>query len=247
MSTSSSSARGGRTSSSTLSRFIAVFLSRALAAGERAAPGAALAKQRRGATDSVDLGAAGGEADGVGDPISAGAAVTDDGDAAQAELLGRAEDAHADAVASGAAGALGEHVKALLGAEAVEGYGGAAPGGHRLLRVAGRGLGDRVLDDLAAGVGAAGRADAMRQPRAVAARAAIEAGLAGLVLGAALVAAGARGSLLRDGHRSRDGSGSLSKPPAQPAMRRLPAGKIWIHPPGGEEAFGLSRHIAIDD
>ena len=54
-------------------------------AGERAAAGAALAQQRRGAPDRVDLGAAGGEADRVGDPLGAGAAVADDGDAAQAE------------------------------------------------------------------------------------------------------------------------------------------------------------------
>ena len=57
----------------------------ARSAGERAAAGAALAQQRRGAPDRVDLGAAGGEADRVGDPLGAGAAVADDGDPAQPE------------------------------------------------------------------------------------------------------------------------------------------------------------------
>ena len=45
-------------------------------------------------------------------------------DAVEAEqLVGRAEDAHADPVGGGGAGALGEHLEALLGAEAVEGDG----------------------------------------------------------------------------------------------------------------------------
>src|SRR4029077_7384174 len=66
--------------------------------------------------------------------------------------------------------------------------------------------GDFVRDDLTPGVGPAGGADAVRQARAVATRAAVEAGLAGLVVGAPLVAAGAGSSLLRDGHETRDGS-----------------------------------------
>ncbi len=69
------------------------------------------------------------------------------------------------------------------------------------------GSGDRVFDHLATRVRAAGGADAVRQARAVATGAAVEPCLACLVLGAPLVAAGAGSSLLRDGHRSRDGSG----------------------------------------
>src|SRR5690606_17596770 len=65
----------------------------------------------------------------------------------------------------------------------------------RLLGGGGR-LGGPPADDLAAGVGAAGRAHPVRQPRAVAARAAVDRRLAGLVVGAPLVAAGAGGSLL---------------------------------------------------
>ena len=48
--------------------------------GERAAAGAALAQQRRGAPDRVDLDAAGRQPDRVGDALGAGAAVADDGD-----------------------------------------------------------------------------------------------------------------------------------------------------------------------
>ena len=62
-----------------------------------------------------------------------------------------------------------------------------------LLRVGGRRrrLGDGVFDHLTPRVGAAGRADAMRQAGAVAARAAVQPRLAGLVVRAPLVAAGA--------------------------------------------------------
>src|SRR4051795_6811680 len=89
-STSSSSARCSRTSVSTSSLVMVDFLSRAVpvarpGGGERAAAGAALAQQRRGPLDRIDLDRAGGGADGVGDPLGAGAAVADDGDPAQAE------------------------------------------------------------------------------------------------------------------------------------------------------------------
>ena len=79
--------------------------------------------------------------------------------------------------AAASAGALGEHLEALLGPEAVEGDGHAAPGRHysSASGAAARRLGDRVRDHLTAGVGAAGRADPVRQARAVAARAAVEA------------------------------------------------------------------------
>ena len=48
----------------------------------------------------------------------------------EAELPGRAEDADPDPVGGGGASALGQSLEALLGAEPVEGDGGAVPGRH---------------------------------------------------------------------------------------------------------------------
>ena len=95
-------------------------------------------------------------------------------DAVEAELVGRAEDAQPDPVGGGQPRALGEHVEALLGAEAVEGDGHAAPGRHRYSASGAAPRSDRrpCADHLTPGVGAAGRADPVRQARAVAARAA---------------------------------------------------------------------------
>ena len=65
----------------------------------------------------------------VADPLR-GRDDLDPVDAVEAQLAGRAEDANADPVGGGQPRALGEHVEALLGPEAVEGDGHAAPGGH---------------------------------------------------------------------------------------------------------------------
>jgi hypothetical protein len=61
------------------------------------------------------------------------------------------------------------------------------------------------VHDLATGVGAARRADAMRQTRAVARRAGVVRRRRDLVLGAALGRAGVRLLLLGDGHGDREG------------------------------------------
>ena len=74
----------------------------------------------------------------------------------------------------------------------------------------GRRVDDFVGDDLAAGVGAACLQTRCAGP-AVAARAATQRRLTGLVVGAPLVAPGTRGSLLRDRHRSRNASGFSSR------------------------------------
>src|SRR5215207_6421991 len=74
----------------------------------------------------------------------------------------------------------------------------------RLSRGGRLGLGE--ADHLTAGVGAAGGTDAVRQPGAVAARALVQSRASRPVLGAALVAPGARGALLGDGHEGGDGS-----------------------------------------
>ncbi len=65
----------------------------------------------------------------VADPLPAGDDL-DALDAVEAELARRAEDAQLDAVGGGRAGALGERLESLLGAEPVEGDGRAARGGH---------------------------------------------------------------------------------------------------------------------
>ncbi len=111
----------------------------------------------------------------VADPLRGGDDLDPVG-AVEPELLGRAEDAQTDPVGCCKARALGEHVEALLGPEAIQGHGRA--GTQALLRVGGsRGrLGDLVLDHLAPGVGTAGRADPVRQARTVTARAAAEGG-----------------------------------------------------------------------
>ncbi len=90
-----------------------------------------------------------------------------------------------------------------LGPAAVEGdrLSPATPDGASPVRV---GFADLVHDHLAPGVGAAGRADAMRQPRAVAARALVQPRLRRRVRRAALVAALRGGSFLRDGHRDAE-------------------------------------------
>ncbi len=79
-------------------------------------------------------------------------------------------------VGGGRARAVDHRLAPPLGATAVEGHG---DGQGLLLRVGSRlargRLADLVLDHLAAGIGAAYGADAMRQPRAVAARALVEA------------------------------------------------------------------------
>ena len=66
-------------------------------------------------------------------------------DAVEARAAGRAEDAHADPVGRGEPRALGEHVEALLGAEAVEGDGHAAPGRHGYSESGGRRRGSATL------------------------------------------------------------------------------------------------------
>src|SRR6185295_2836598 len=97
-------------------------------------------------------------------------------------------------------GACGEHAKALLSPEAIQGDGHAVPQ-EALLRVGGsrRRLGNRVFDDLAPSVGATRRTYAVRQPRAMAARTPVQACLASLMIGPSLIATRTGGSLLRDG------------------------------------------------
>src|SRR5690242_20353667 len=90
MSTSSSSARSSRTRAKTSSRYTLPCLCFTAFLDEGAAAGAALVKERRGEAAGVDLDVAGGEADGVGDALGAGAAVADDGDPAQAKEDGAA-------------------------------------------------------------------------------------------------------------------------------------------------------------
>ena len=72
----------------------------------------------------------------------------------------------------------------------------------RRRRARGRGRGRSGRDDLAAGVGAADRADAVRAARAVALRARVHGGRADLVLRAALGGAAVRLLFLGDGHRA---------------------------------------------
>src|SRR5581483_6041581 len=110
-----------------------------------------------------------------------------------------AEDPQPDAVRGRQAGTADHRLDPPLGATAVEGHG---DGQGLLLRVgsrlASRRLADLVPDHLAAGVRAADRADAMREARAVAPRTLVEARRADRVSRAPLIAACARGSLLRD-------------------------------------------------
>ena len=112
----------------------------------------------------------------VGDPLR-GRHHLDPVDPVEAELALGTEDADADPVGGGEPRPLGEHVETLLSPVPVEGNGHAAPRrhGYSESEARRRGLGDFVSDDLTPGVSAAGRADPMRQPRAVAARAAVQA------------------------------------------------------------------------
>ena len=107
-----------------------------------------------------------------------------------------AEHPQPDPVGSGGPSAGDDHLWPSLGAAAVEGdvvTGGHREGTTRLLLLAARRLGrsrlrDLVLDHLAARVGAAHRADPMRQPRTVAAGALVEPRRARPVRCSALVA-----------------------------------------------------------
>ena len=118
-------------------------------------------------------------------------------------------------VGGGHADALDHGIGPGLGAERVEGDRdrSLAAARRRCRRIPRRarwtsssvGLVER--DDLATRVGAAGRADAVRHPRAVALRALVQARRGDRVVSATLVAAGARLSLLRDGHEAGNRSG----------------------------------------
>ena len=129
------------------------------------------------------------------------------------EGRGGAEDPNCDVVGGRHADALGDGIDPGFGAERVEGDRDRVAGvarrtrrrsPHLLPLWASAQLGRGIVggDDLAAGVGPAGRADAMRQPRAVALRALVEAGSRNGIVGATLVATGAGLTLLRDGHEA---------------------------------------------
>src|SRR4051794_888796 len=94
-------------------------------------------------------------------------------------------------------------------------------GRRRLGLGPGLSLGDLVRDHLATRVRAANGTDAVREPWAVAPRALVESRSGDLVRGAALVTAGARGSLLRDGHGERAIVAGTTPSEARKALRTV--------------------------
>src|SRR6185503_4238636 len=116
----------------------------------------------------------------------------------------------------GEADALGDGIDPGLGAESVEGDRDRSSAAvrrrrrripHLLLLWTSAQLGLVGDDDLTTRIRPAGRADAVRQPRAVAVRALVEARRRNGVVSATLVAAGTRLALLRDGHEAGNRSG----------------------------------------